>query len=138
MKKVSIILNNASMSRPGYDDIHIQQFALSEDKYDKIFLGNCISYLEYNSAINLIIQCLDKLNTGGILSIQNYDVVAVCEKVYKGQIDFNVANEVLSKKNSHHSIFSIIESISQYNKFRIYKKDIENVQFILQLVKVDE
>lgn len=136
MDKVNIILNNVSLSRPNFKNVNVQEFALSEGKYNEIFVGNCLCYLDYDAAINFTIQCLDKLETGGILTIQNYDIVVLSEKLAKGQLDIASANQVLAKRNSYHSIFSIIDSISSYPKFRVYKKDVENYQFILKLEKI--
>ncbi len=138
MRNVNIILNQASLTMPGYENINIQEFAMSDSKYENIFIGNCLSYLEYGNAIKLLFQIIEKLNKGGVLTIQNFDIMTIASKMVDGQLDFEIANNLLAQKMSHHSIFSIMKSLSPNNKCQIEKKDVENLNFILKLRKVNE
>lgn len=132
----NIIVNPASIKYPGYTDVPIQQFVMSDSKYNNLFLGEVISYLEYQAAINFVMKCLDQLETGGYLIIQNIDVVEIAQKITNGEMDFRSINQILSQRLSFHSMFSLLDSIDSFSrKFETEIKDIENLNFILHLRK---
>lgn len=132
-KNVSVIINEASIRYPGYEDLSLPNFIARAESYDNIYIGECLSYLAYDQAMNFIKQCLHQLNKGGLLIIQNFDIVEVAAKVVGGEIDIRALNSIIANRASCHSLFSILEAVRSLPNIEIELKDIENLNFILQI-----
>lgn len=138
MNSINIIFGQQSTFRPDYENINIQNYSLSGEKYNNIFVGHGISQLEHNIVPKFLEECLNRLGAGGSLYIQDIDISLAGYNVGVGKIPPDKFSELIKGKTSHHSIYSLLFMLEKTGKCICSKKSVENNQFTLEVTKTSE
>jgi len=117
------------------EKLWLEDINLEEGLYNKIYIGDILSFIDIKEFILTINQLKFKLSKDGLICIEEYDQLELCLAVINDEITSPDFNAIIKNRNQILNIQDIVELAGQTN-LKIISKDIDSIKHYIELQNV--